>query len=180
MVGIKYVKFDRNWFVVIEIWGVENGDLVVPVNNTLVCCTSFLAADTWPCVLIKRFVYEMGHFGSNRWNILGQWVIRVTSCDPVATLVEMEVIVITGNVFLYMCVASHAFVNNLFGNFPGSSESKSMFYELSGVIVICVPTLAQLVVQMFVMQGMYGCMYRLIKHALYHNIQYNVYTVAYL
>ena len=27
---------------VIEIQGVENGDLVVPVNNTLVCCTSFL------------------------------------------------------------------------------------------------------------------------------------------
>ena len=35
--------------VFIEIWGVENGDLVVPVNNTLVCLTSFLVADTWPC-----------------------------------------------------------------------------------------------------------------------------------
>ena len=37
--------------VVIEICGVENGDLAVPVNNTLVCCMSFLAADTRPCVL---------------------------------------------------------------------------------------------------------------------------------
>ena len=40
--------------VVIEIWGVENGDLVVPVNNTLVCCTSLLAADTQPCVLLYK------------------------------------------------------------------------------------------------------------------------------
>ena len=39
--------------VVIEMQGVENGDLVVPVNNTLVCCTSFLQATaTQPCVLI--------------------------------------------------------------------------------------------------------------------------------
>ena len=40
--------------VVIEIQGVENGDLVVLVNNTLVCHTSFLATDTQPCVLITR------------------------------------------------------------------------------------------------------------------------------
>ena len=32
--------------VVIEIQGVENGDLVVPVNNTLMCRMYFLAADT--------------------------------------------------------------------------------------------------------------------------------------
>ena len=32
--------------MVIEIQGVEYGDLVVPVNNTLVCYTSSLAADT--------------------------------------------------------------------------------------------------------------------------------------
>ena len=32
--------------VVIEIRGVENGDLAVPVNNTLVCHMSFSAADT--------------------------------------------------------------------------------------------------------------------------------------
>ena len=31
---------------------VKNGDLVVPVNNALVCCASFMAADTQPCVLI--------------------------------------------------------------------------------------------------------------------------------
>ena len=32
--------------VVIEIQGAENGELVVPVNNTLVHHTTFLAADT--------------------------------------------------------------------------------------------------------------------------------------
>ena len=41
---------------VIEIQGVENGELAVPVNNTLVCHTSFLAADTLPCVLITDVV----------------------------------------------------------------------------------------------------------------------------
>ena len=30
----------------IEIRGVENGNLAVPVNNTLVCHMAFLAADT--------------------------------------------------------------------------------------------------------------------------------------
>ena len=38
--------------VVIEIQEVENGDLVVSVNNTLVCCMSLLVTDTQPCVLI--------------------------------------------------------------------------------------------------------------------------------
>ena len=50
MEGIKYVEIGP---AVIEIWGVENGDLAVSVNNTLVCYTSFLAADTWPCVLMS-------------------------------------------------------------------------------------------------------------------------------
>ena len=38
--------------MVIEIQGVKNGELAVPVNNTLVCHMAFLAADTRPCVLI--------------------------------------------------------------------------------------------------------------------------------
>ena len=38
--------------VVAEISGVENCELVVPVNNTLVCHTAFLSTDTRPCVLI--------------------------------------------------------------------------------------------------------------------------------
>ena len=46
MEGIKYVNLMEISPVVIEIRGVENGELVVPVNNTLVCCTSFLATDT--------------------------------------------------------------------------------------------------------------------------------------
>ena len=43
--------------VVMEIQGVENGDFVVPVNNSLVCCMSFLATDTQPCVLICYKVF---------------------------------------------------------------------------------------------------------------------------
>ena len=42
--------------VVIEIQGVENGELVVAVNNTLVRHTAFLAADTRPCVLIYKCI----------------------------------------------------------------------------------------------------------------------------
>ena len=52
MESIKYINLIEIDCVVIEIWGVENGDLAVPVNNTLVCHMSFLAPDTRPCVLI--------------------------------------------------------------------------------------------------------------------------------
>ena len=52
MEGIKYVNLIEIGPVVIEIRGAENGELVVPVNNTLVCHMAFLAADTQPCVLI--------------------------------------------------------------------------------------------------------------------------------
>ena len=44
--------------VVIEIRGVENGNLAVLVNNTLVCHMAFLAADTRPCVLIMLVQYK--------------------------------------------------------------------------------------------------------------------------
>ena len=46
MESIKYVNLIEIGPVVMEIRGIENSDLVVPVNNTLVCHTSFLAADT--------------------------------------------------------------------------------------------------------------------------------------
>ena len=52
MEGIKYVNLIEIGPVVMEIQGIENSDLVVPVNNTLVCCMSFLAADIQPCILI--------------------------------------------------------------------------------------------------------------------------------
>ena len=55
MEGIKYVNLIEISPVVIEIRGAENGELVVPVNNTLVSHMAFLAADTRPCVLISRF-----------------------------------------------------------------------------------------------------------------------------
>ena len=43
----KYVNLVQTRLVVVEIQRVENGDLAVPVNNTLVCCMSFFAADTY-------------------------------------------------------------------------------------------------------------------------------------
>ena len=52
MEGIKYVNLIEIGPVVIEIRGVKNGELAVPVNNTLVRHMAFLAADTRLCVLI--------------------------------------------------------------------------------------------------------------------------------
>ena len=43
MEGIKYVNLIEIGPVVIEIRGAENGELAVPVNNTLVHHTAFLA-----------------------------------------------------------------------------------------------------------------------------------------
>ena len=51
MEGIKYVNLIEIDPVVIEIWSVENGNLVVPVNN-IECLMSFMATDTQLCVLI--------------------------------------------------------------------------------------------------------------------------------
>ena len=58
MVCIKYVNFIEISLVVIEIQGVENGELAVPVINTLVCHMAFLATDTQPCVLINLSEYK--------------------------------------------------------------------------------------------------------------------------
>ena len=52
MEGIKYVNFIEISPVVVEIWGINNGELAVPVNNTLVRHTAFLADETQLCVLI--------------------------------------------------------------------------------------------------------------------------------
>ena len=52
MEGIKYLNLIEIGPMVIEIRGAEKGELAVPVNNTLVSHTAFLATDTWPCVLI--------------------------------------------------------------------------------------------------------------------------------
>ena len=46
MEGIKYMNLIEIGSVVIEIQGVESGKLAVPVNNTLVHHTAFLATDT--------------------------------------------------------------------------------------------------------------------------------------
>ena len=49
MEDVKYENLIEISSVVIEIRGIENGNLVVTVNNTLVHCTAFLATDTQPC-----------------------------------------------------------------------------------------------------------------------------------
>ena len=54
MKDINYVNLIEIGPVVIEIQGVGNLELMVLVNNTLVCHTAFLAADTQPCVLIHE------------------------------------------------------------------------------------------------------------------------------
>ena len=51
--GIKYVNLIEISPVVIEIRRAKNGELAVPVNNTLVRHMAFLAADTRLCVLIR-------------------------------------------------------------------------------------------------------------------------------
>ena len=48
--GIKCVNLIEINPVVIEMRGVENGELVVTVNNILVCYTAFLASDTTMCL----------------------------------------------------------------------------------------------------------------------------------
>ena len=53
--GINYVNLIAIGPVVIEIREVENGELVVPVNNTLVCHMAFLAADTRSYILIRCY-----------------------------------------------------------------------------------------------------------------------------
>ena len=50
--GHKICEFDGNRSSGYRDMRVENSDLVVPVNNTLVCRMSSLAADTRLCVLI--------------------------------------------------------------------------------------------------------------------------------
>ena len=46
MEGMKYMILIETSPVVIKIQGIENGKLAVPVNNTLVRHTDFLAANT--------------------------------------------------------------------------------------------------------------------------------------
>ena len=87
MEGIKYINFIEINPVVIEIWGVENenGDLAVPINNTLVCRTSFLTADMWLCVLIIMVslnsakgtkIVKIGWKYFTAMNVFEQWILQ--------------------------------------------------------------------------------------------------------
>ena len=69
MEGIKYVNLIEIGPVIIEIRGAENGELAVPVNNTLVSHTAFLAADTRPCVLMQtyRIPTQLIRFAKLNW-----------------------------------------------------------------------------------------------------------------
>ena len=49
MEGINLIEIGP---MVIDIRRIENSELAVPVNNTLVCNTAFYATDTPLCVLI--------------------------------------------------------------------------------------------------------------------------------
>ena len=62
--GIKYIILVQISPVVLEIQGVENGNLVVPVNNTLEYHLSFLATGIQPCALMlcnKLIMYPLIH-----------------------------------------------------------------------------------------------------------------------
>ena len=75
MEGIKYVNLIEINPAVIEIWGVENGDLVVPVNNTLVCHTTFLLSNTRPCILMFYKLYQW-----NSYSLAAGWYLtRITN-----------------------------------------------------------------------------------------------------
>ena len=84
MEGIKYANLIDIGPVVIEIQGVENNELAVPVNNILVCHTAFLAAThdrvSWciPMGCCTTFHWEViVHQGS--CNILGElWLWYIT------------------------------------------------------------------------------------------------------
>ena len=75
MEGIKYVNLIEIGPVVIEIQGVENGELAVPVNNTLVRHTAFLAADTQPCVLILPIIFPLCLATCYNLNIINEIII---------------------------------------------------------------------------------------------------------
>ena len=56
--------------------GVENGDLVVPVNNTLVCHMFFLAGTTQTCVLIQTIPIDTQHLRVNVYcSAICTWLI---------------------------------------------------------------------------------------------------------
>ena len=55
MKGIKYMNLVQISSVVIKTQRVDNGDLVVPINNTLVCSISFLVADM--CLYANTLVH---------------------------------------------------------------------------------------------------------------------------
>ena len=102
--GIKYVNLKEIDPVVIEIRGVENSKLAVPVithlcatqlswplthgrvswNNTLVCHTAFLAGDTQPCVVMCMSCTHKSSFVTSHaglWPVHTQFLKVAFVCD---------------------------------------------------------------------------------------------------
>ena len=69
--------------------------LVVPVNNTIVCSMSFLAADTLPCVLIKLNIEGsvVLHCGLSKMNgcSISSYFSKFTLMNEVALMIEVTI-----------------------------------------------------------------------------------------
>ena len=61
MEGIRYVNLIEIGPVVIEMRGVDNGELAFPVNNIVVHYTAFLATGTRPCVFMFVYIKVISH-----------------------------------------------------------------------------------------------------------------------
>ena len=81
--SIKYVKPTKIGRLVIEIRGIENGQLAVPVNIILIHHTAFLATDTQLSTLICRnfwgsYICKFKFRGCHNFNILVILFLRIT------------------------------------------------------------------------------------------------------
>ena len=129
MEGIKYVNLIEISPVVTKIWSVENGDLRIPVNNTLVCRTSFLAL-THDCVSwciqyskpwlhsdIRSSCHWSLHTFTFRYNstLLGHAIFKPSTMhrpQAGAHLVSFNCFCLWMSVCLCMCVSAPEAMNN--------------------------------------------------------------------
>ena len=84
MEGIKYVNLIEISPAVIKMWGVENGDLAVPVNSTLVC-----ACLSWPLIHNCMSWCPLHFFVSSGFFHMYIWIIHGELIDPWSTTLLM-------------------------------------------------------------------------------------------
>ena len=77
--GHKICEFDRDR--PIEIQGVESGELVVPVSNTLVCHMAFLTTDTWLCVSMWFMAIILFCARGTMYIIIQKCIHNLTCCQ---------------------------------------------------------------------------------------------------